>query len=326
MKRNKAKAKLYFILIIAAFSLVAIFRSQKQNSSITKSVAVILPLEHQALNDIYQGFKTQLEQDLKSDVIIKLFNAQGDINLEQTMLKQAVQQSYDLIVPVTTKTAQMAATFAKKQNIVFLAANISPNSALAKQSKNLTGVIDQIPTGKILEFIKTSFPKAKKIALVHSSSDKIYQEVEEYKLVAKNHGLETRNYMVQTLAELYPVAKSLAADTDLIFILKDNLIASGVDVLVREANKRQIPLLTSDEGTVKKGAHISLGVKESDIGKAGAVIAAKILQGESIQSFPIQYLGDSVVFLNTELKGIGKVQERLLASGFKVETLVEERS
>jgi putative tryptophan/tyrosine transport system substrate-binding protein len=326
MKRKKAKANFYLILVIALISLVTIFRMQKQNSATTKSVAVIVPMEHQALNDIYLGFKSKLEQDLKGDVTVKLFNAQGDINLEQAMLRQAVQQNYDLIVPVTTKTAQMAATVAKNQKIIFLAANISPNSSLAKKAKNLTGIIDQIPSSKILEFIKVSFPTAKKVALVHSSSDKIYHEVEEYKTLSGQYGLETRNYMVQTLAELYPVAKSLASETDLIFILKDNLIASGVDVLVREAKQRGIPLLTSDEGTVKKGAHLSLGVKESDIGKAGAMIAAKVLQGHPVQNFPIQYLSESVVFMNKNFDQSQKIQKRLLASGFKVDSLPEEKS
>lgn len=67
---------------------------------------------------------------------------------------------------------------------------------------------------------------------------------------------------------------------------------------IAKANK--ILLITSDDGTVQKGAGFAVGVHEKDIGIAGAKLAARILQGATPRELPIVRLTKPTVFVNLQ--------------------------
>ena len=69
-------------------------------------------------------------------------------------------------------------------------------------------------------------------------------------------------------------------------------MASGIATLVKTANDRHIPLITSDQGTIEKGASFALGVTEQSIGQAGAKLAIRILNGEKPCDLPIVEMHD----------------------------------
>ena len=106
--------------------------------------------------------------------------------------------------------------------------------------------------------------------------------------------------MVQNVADLYTVSSRIESDAQAIFILKDNLVASGISTLVQQANERKIPLITSDEGSNKNGGAFAIGVIEADIGRQGAKMAAELLMQGSVNGDRIQNLRRILVFINKE--------------------------
>ena len=176
-------------------------------------------------------------------------------------------------------------------------------------------VDDEIDKRLIVDFIQQVYPELKNLAIVHSSSDKVFSEVAEVVKACKPRNIVLRRFMVQNLADLYGISKALPADTQAIFILKDNLVASGVDTLVQEASKRKIPVITSDDGTVKQGAAFAIGVHERDIGSKGAKIAARILQGAHPSQIASVKLTKPTIFVNSKIvNDVGDFRKLKLAA------------
>ena len=103
--------------------------------------------------------------------------------------------------------------------------------------------------------------------------------------------------MVQNLAELYTVSKAVDPSSEALFILKDNLIASGVASLVKVAEEQHVPLITSDEGTVSQGGACALGIREAQIGEQGGRLAARLFRSEIVGPY-IEEMDEIQVFVN----------------------------
>jgi putative ABC transport system substrate-binding protein len=295
------KRPLILVLIAGILmALVSLFAIKKKKTGIF--VGIIMPINHAALDDITNGFQIELMRLLGEDKVrIEVQNAMGDINLQKSSINKFLNDKVDLLVPVTTSTTQMATKLASPaQKILFLAANIPADSALAKENPALMGVVDEIPVDLQLSFIEKAMPQLKKLALVYSSSDKVFADVESFIKAASEKGILIQKLMVQNVADLYTVSSRIESDAQAIFILKDNLVASGISTLVQQANERKIPLITSDEGSNKNGGAFAIGVIEADIGRQGAKMAAELLMQGKINGDRIQNLRRILVFINKE--------------------------
>lgn len=265
--------KVTFIFIaIATFILVGCEKSDN-----VKQVGIIVPIEHQALNDIVAGFTETLNRSYPGKIKYKIANAQGDLNLMRAITQQMRDQHMDLIVPVATSPMEMAGNMISKTPIVGLAAVYSENESQRKKC-NTVIVHDEVPVQQHLQFIHKIYPNITHIALIHSPDDKIYAQVKEMIEYGKTLNITVKPYMINNLSELYSTSQNIPANTQALLILKDNLMASGVGTLTKVAANHHIPLITADEGTVKNGAYFALGIPERDIGVQGAKLALQILQ------------------------------------------------
>ncbi|MCL5260210.1 MAG: hypothetical protein M1561_00795 [Gammaproteobacteria bacterium] len=260
-----------------------------------KRIAIIIPMEHEAFHEMIAGFENTLRKNYSREIKFKVFNAQGDINLERAIIAEARDEKYDLLVPISTATSEMTMALVKKIPIVALAAEISAQD----RARNVAIVDDEINKAQILDFIRAANPGLKNLTLVHSTADKIFTEVAEVKKAALKSGINLHEMLVQNLTDLYGAANAISTDTQAIYILKDSLIASGIDTLIQVANLRHIALITSDDGTVKHGASYALGVSENQIGEEGAKLAAKILCGAEVAGLAIVKLTLPTVFINS---------------------------
>jgi len=286
------------LTVMVSFSLL-LFKSEPAQKVL--HVGIVLPIQHAALDDIVAGFKEELKAKMgDAEVEIQVQNALGDANLQRSMIAKFLNDKVDLLVPVATGTTQMTVQMAnKEQPVLFLAANIRPNSDATTRRPDLMGIVDEIPLAVQFEFLKKAIPGLTKISLVYSASDKMLDDVKQFEALAGKNGISLQRLMIQNLSDLYTISRRIEGDSQGIFILKDNLVASGINTLVQQAGSLKIPLITSDEGTVRNGAAIAIGVIEADIGRQGARLAAKFLkQEETTQS--IETLDTIKVFVNSK--------------------------
>jgi putative ABC transport system substrate-binding protein len=290
-------------ILIVAFLIVFIglfYKIKLDHDSKKTVIGFVLPIEHKALDDIVQGFKSTLKENKFENVVIKVENAQSDLNLERAILEKMNQSQFKIVVPIGVEATQMALSVVKNKPIIGLATKFSQEDREKESMCKLSIVHDEIPMEKIFELIHNSFPNLKELTLVHSTAEKVYPEIPIAIESGKKFNIKVTPKAVTSMLDLMNLSQVLPSSTKGILILKDHMIVSGISSLVNYANKNKIPLITSDQGSVEAGADLALGVSEKEIGKKGALQAMAILQGKKPCSLPIDEISELSLFINEQ--------------------------
>ena len=72
-------------------------------------------------------------------------------------------------------------------------------------------------------------------------------------------------------------------------------------ILIEKANEKKIPVFGSEEEQVTNGCLASEGLDYFALGVQTGKMAAKILQGETAESLPIETIKESKFFVNKNL-------------------------
>jgi len=289
--------KLLTACLIAIIGTVTL-NACKQESSATIKVGIVVPLQHKAMDEIIEGFTHTLKETYHQPIEIKIANAQNDANLERAIIQQMRDENLNIIVPIGTDASQMTLAIARSQPVVSLASDLSEQDRQKLNPCNVAIVHDEISSTQLIQFIHAAYPSLTHLTLIHSSANKIFPEVAKTITAGKKNGIEIKNVMITSLAELTSAAENLSENTQGIFILKDHLLVSGISTLAQAANKRHIPLITSDQGSVQDGADFALGVHEKEIGVEGGKLAADILNNIPACHLPIVEMKKLTVFIN----------------------------
>ena len=310
------------LLTLLTCSLIAC----SEDDSSQMKIGIVVPIEHTAMSEITKGLSDTLSEIYHQPVKIKIANAQGDVNLQRAIIQQMRDQNYAVIIPIGLNTTQMTLSMIHQQPIVALAADITESERKKLQPCNLAVVHDEISPEQLVAFIHAVYPTLTQLSLIHSSSEKVYPQVQAAIAAGKANGITIKPIMVSTLPDLYTAAHAIPEQTQGIFILKDHLIVSGVSTLANLASTRHIPLISSDQGSVQDGAGFALGVHESDIGAEGAKLIAAILQGKPACSLPITEMKTLTVFINStslknEMQNSDAVESAAKRMHYHVETI-----
>lgn len=271
------------VFIVSNFLFSSAFASKQK-------IAVLVPLEHEALTQITSGIKHSLSD---SDVYITVQNAQGDSNIQLSLMKQMKDNDTDIIMPIGTSACQMAISHIANKRVVCVATSLPIDQ---NKRPHVTGINDEIPISLSI----AKLPMLRNITLIYSANEKVTPEVEELKKYARENNITLHLTMIQTLMDLPTAVKTAPEDIQAFLILKDHLIVSAVSVIAQEAAKRSIPLIASDEGSLKNGATIAIGVKEQEIGIKSGEIVKSILGGTKPSDIPQQTISNLTLFINPQ--------------------------
>jgi putative ABC transport system substrate-binding protein len=204
----------------------------------------------------------------------------------------------DYIVAIGVGPTQMTLAMARGAAVISLASDLSAAHREKLHPCNVAVVHDEISPEQLIEFIHAVYPQLKNLTLIHSSADKVFPDVKKVLALSQKWGITVKPIMVSSLPELYSASLALPSQTEAIFILKDNLIVSGIATLAKAAEQRHIPLITSDQGSVQEGAGFALGVHERETGIQGAKLVNAALDGKALCDLPIAEMKNLTVFVN----------------------------
>jgi putative tryptophan/tyrosine transport system substrate-binding protein len=227
------------------------------------------------------------ESDKTLEVIYR--NAQGD----QPALLQAcdylISKNVDLIA--TNPTLSTIAAVQKTGEIpVFMM--VSPRPDLAgltdkngKAPQNLFGVfetLDYIDTSLML--IKQVLPTVKKLGTIYNQSEpQSVDALNEIKKSCMNEGIELISMPVNSSNETQLVVESLLGKKiDAFFALPDNVVFSSMEIIVKSCDASGVPVFTSEEGLVKRGALAAFGADMYQWGFQAGKQAAVFLKQKSV--------------------------------------------
>lgn len=302
---SKSLGLISFLLIITLF-LNACSSVSSDGSQKVISIGISQIVEHPALDSARAGFVDALkEKGYEEGKNLKLDTqfAQGDIALTTTIAQNFVSQKKDLILAISTPSAQSAHNSAKDIPVLFTAVTDPVYAGLVKNSDapegNVTGTSDLSPIAKQLELGKTLLPNAGKVGVLYSTSEVNSElQVNMAKEAAKNLGMTIIEIPVTNTTEFEPALNAKIKDIDFLFLPTDNLVASNMPIISKIAMNNDVVIMGSEKGHVEGGALACEGVDYYKLGHQTGIMAVEILQGKSIKDIPVSMLEETELTIN----------------------------
>lgn len=277
------------------------------NKDIT-TIGITQLVEHPSLDKARDGFIKALEDNGYKDgenIKINYQNAQNDMPTTQMIANKFVSDKKDLIYAISTPSAQ-AAYNATKDIPILITAVTDPVAAglvksIDKPEGNVSGTSDYISIDKNLELIKMFIPDAKTIGVLYNTSEvnsKI--QVDTLKEYASKNNYNVVEKGVSSSMEISQAMSSLVGKIDVLYVPTDNLIVSSMPIVSKIATNNKVPVISSEDGSVKSGALACQGIDYEKLGYKTGELAVKVLNGEEISNIPITMLDETQIIVNED--------------------------
>jgi putative ABC transport system substrate-binding protein len=302
--------------------LSLIIKSAFASDTLETKIAVVVPMEHRAMNDIIRGVKDSLDEAIDKEKIV-IFNGMGDINNVSAIMNQVAQNpDYRAVMPIGTNLTYIALSAIHNKDIIGLGSIIDEEmrqELIKNPNTNMTNVYDELKAQDILQFL--SGINKKNILIIFSNDEKITRQLEEIEKIHDKFNLKIHKFNVSNTGDIFGLSSALS-NIDCILTLKDHTVVSIMNVIAKIAHEHNIVVVASDEGSTISGADIGIGIDEYDIGVTGGDIIKHILRGDKARSIPVKTLTNIKVFVNPkakiDIKGLQKLSSNL---GYKVEEI-----
>ncbi|WHA05468.1 hypothetical protein N3Z17_02865 [Candidatus Bandiella numerosa] len=289
----------FFKYVVFVFAVLISLEEIKAAENHYK-IAIIMPMSHKAMDDIVDGFEEQLKNNINEQYKLTIYNAQGDPNLMRTIFQQIYSNHYDMVVPIGTNATQLAIKMLKKdKKIISIAAELSKYDEA--ENANLINVEDNVPMEQFVKFIQTIISKPEYLTLINSNDARIFNQSKLIKTLLKDIGCNLQVISIQNMPEIFSALQTVNEKSQAILVLKDHLVVSAMPSIVNVAQKRGIPIIASDEGSVKSGANVALGVKERQLGVVGAKIVMSLIDNKDKKNYKINNKANLIIFRNNIL-------------------------
>ncbi|ASY64656.1 ABC TRANSPORTER SUBSTRATE-BINDING protein [Sinorhizobium sojae CCBAU 05684] len=270
------------------------------------TVAVTAIVEHPALDAARDGVKDALAAaGYKEGENLQFVyeSAQGNPATAAQIARQFAGDAPDVIVPISTPSAQAVVSSIRDIPVVFTAVTDPLGAQLVKDMDkpggNVTGLSDMSPIADHVALIKEILPEAKSIGFLYNSGEaNSVSLLEVMKEEAEKAGLTVVESAATKSAEVQGAARALVGRADLIYVPTDNTIVSALEGAVAVAEESKLPLFTADTDSVSRGAIAALGFNYYDVGKQTGEVVVRILKGEKPGDIPVKVAAGTDLVVN----------------------------
>ncbi|MCI5951640.1 MAG: ABC transporter substrate-binding protein, partial [Anaerostipes sp.] len=246
--------------------------------------------EHGSLDNCREGFLKGLEEEGYTEgenLEVKYENAQSDTGAASQIATNFLSEEVDLMCAIATPSAMACYNVAEEEGIPVIYTAVSDPVAAKLADKDgkpvgeVTGTSDAYPYEKQLELIRQILPEAKKIGILHTTSEtNSDSQLASYQKLAKDYDFEVVERGVSASADIPTATDSILKEVDCIVNLTDNTVVSSLPTILDKANEKNIPVFGSEIEQVKIGCLAAAGLDYMDLGEQTGKMAAKVLKGE----------------------------------------------
>jgi len=279
MIRSKIPALVLAGLLAAAGAALA--QSPKR---VSISTIVEVPALLETKEGILQALAARGFTDGKN-INIDYQNANGAMPTQQQIAKKFVGDAPDVIIAITTPTAQAMASATKTIPIVFATVTDPIKAKLvtgfAKTGTNITGVSDAAPLPEQIQLMLEILPKIKKVGFIYNPGlDNAVSTLEALRALLKAKDIEIVESASPTTNEVILATKKLVGKVDAIYVPNDTTVVSALETIVKIGQETQTPVFAGETGAVARGVIGSVGLDYVAVGKVAGNMAADILTGK----------------------------------------------
>ena len=288
----------YFSSSFMKYLLVALFLFSCSSPQSTKPVIGFMDqLQDETLGKAKSGFFDALKKEGFDNNNLEIIyrNAQND---QPTLIQSLdyIISKNPLFIATNPTLPTIAATQKTKTIPIFMM--VSPRPDLAKLTDasgnapaNLFGVyetLDYLDTSIII--IQSVIPTLKRIGTIYNQSEpQSVDALNKIEARCKLLGLELIKLPVNSSNETQLVVQSLLSKKiDAFFALPDNTVFSSMEVIVKSCDDAKVPVFTSEEGLVLRGAVAAFGADMYQWGFQSGEQAAILLKTGSTKGIQLE--------------------------------------
>lgn len=273
------------LVLVASCSRAPTGESPSADEPLTARVGVFLFVQHPVIDEIYRGFREELDTEVPaaSDIEYVERNADGDAAQSNAIATFFATGDFDLVFVVGLPAAQALKAAGVKHPVLFggppdpVAAGLVPS--LQDHGTNFSGTRYLPPASAILDVFNSAFPQAREVAVLHNPGEENSMAVVRAFLeAAKQQSLKVRDLGATNAAEIEAALRDLAVRSpDGLFLPTDNLVYSNLDRIIDQAKAHGIPVFNCTRLSVERGAVFSLATDYHRVGAITAGLARRIL-------------------------------------------------
>ncbi len=320
------KGQLFFCLFL--FLALSVF-------SLTR-IGITAITDHPALDAIRFGIIDGLIQEglvLGQDFEFEFQSAQGNMSTALAIANHFNSNAFDLVVPITTPSAQAWANVIKNKPVIFsaatdpVAASLIP--ALGKNPGNVVGVSDMTPVKTQIQLMKLVVPGLRRIGIMTNPGEANSTVLKDHAQIACSElDIELVEVVGTNTSEMIAALSAIVSAIDAIYIGTDNTAASCIESLHRIALAQKTPIICADISMSRSGGMIGYGFDYYAFGIDTSRMVLEIIRGKTPSEIESRLIGPESLQLLINLdyaKQIGlMIPEALIArASFIIENGVE---
>lgn len=280
------------LLLIILLLLVGCKKEKKEKIKIGISQIV----EHQALDGARKGFEKAI-MDSGLDVDIEVQNAQGEFSNSQLIANSFVKDKKDLILGISTPSAQ--SIYNATKDIPILVTAVTDLESAGLVGDNITGTSDMAPVQEQFKIAKKLLPNLKKIGIIYNTSEQnSLVLIKKARLIARDLQLEVVEVGISSVNDMSMALDTILAKVDALYTPTDNLVVSSTPLILEKANKKNVPVIACIEDQVVQGALVTETIDYEKLGYQTGEMAVRILKGEDIKNIKVETLKDTDLIIN----------------------------
>jgi len=240
------------------------------------------------------------------DYELKVGNAQGDLPTLNTLIDAALTAQADMVYTITTPALQAAMQKVQDHPLLFALALdpllVGDRGTHEKHRPNVAGVYDRSPFEEMMKILRACLPTARAIGTLYAPSESNSVNFrDELEKAARGAGLKLVAVPSSSPSEAADAAVALTQrGIDAICQINDNLHGAAFPTIVTAARQARLPIFSFSSGQAAQEAAVVLSNDHFDGGRESALIAARVMRGESPASFPYQGITKTRLLVNRQ--------------------------
>ena len=265
-----------------------------------------------AIDETEQGIRRGLKEGglvEGQDYELKVGNAQGDLPTLNTLIDAAITAQADMVYTITTPALQVAMQKIQDRPVLFALALdpllIGDRGRHEEHRANIAGVYDRSPFEEMMNILVACLPTARAIGTLYAPSESNSVNFrDELQKAARAAGLRLAALPSNSPAEAADAALALTQrGIDAICQINDNLHGAAFPTIVAAARQARLPIFSFSSGQAAQGAAVVLSNDHFDGGRESALIATRVMRGESPASFPYRGISKTRLLVNRQAAG-----------------------
>ncbi|MGO3211851.1 MAG: ABC transporter substrate binding protein [Ruoffia tabacinasalis] len=270
------------------------------------NVGVLQFVEHESLDQNYQGFIDGLEEAgyvEGENLTLNYLNASGDTANLQSM-SENVTNSSDYIFAIATPAAQAIANVEQKKPVLFSSVSDPVGAGLVENLEepeaNITGTTDAGPIEDQVALLQAVVPDAERVGIIYNSGEaNSMSEAEKATAALEAAGIEVVEATVTSTNDISQVMSGLVNDdVDAVFTVTDNTIASAMTLVGDLALEAGLPIIGGSKDMALANGLTTYGLDYYELGKQTAGMLVEII--ESGEIIPVESADTLELVVNEE--------------------------